>query len=118
MSLLSARFAEAVARNLPRSATQVSRLGIPVLQVAAHKLHVSCPSHGAEISSILEECIMGAAPKADLEQTGRVLSISDDIARVYGLKNIQADEMVVLSSRLKVNFNFNLLYTIFMSCHC
>lgn len=45
---------------------------------------------------------MGAAPKADLEETGRVLSIGDGIARVYGLKNIQAEEMVEFSSGLKV----------------
>lgn len=45
---------------------------------------------------------MGAAPKADLDETGRVLSIGDGIARVYGLKNIQADEMVEFSSGLKV----------------
>ena len=57
----------------------------------------------AEISSILEERILGAAPKADLEETGRVLSIGDGIARVYGLKNIQAEEMVEFSSGLKVN---------------
>lgn len=47
---------------------------------------------------------MGAAPKADLDETGRVLSIGDGIARVYGLKNIQADEMVEFSSGLKVNY--------------
>lgn len=45
---------------------------------------------------------MGSAPRADLEETGRVLSIGDGIARVYGLKNIQADEMVEFSSGLKV----------------
>lgn len=44
---------------------------------------------------------MGSAPKADFEETGRVLSIGDGIARVYGLKNIQADEMVEFSSGLK-----------------
>jgi F0F1-type ATP synthase alpha subunit len=49
---------------------------------------------------------MGAAPKADLEETGRVLSIGDGIARVYGLKNIQADEMVEFSSGLKVRKSF------------
>lgn len=54
---------------------------------------------------------MGAAPKADLEETGRVLSIGDGIARVYGLKNIQADEMVEFSSGLKVNFHFLLIFT-------
>lgn len=40
--------------------------------------------------------------QTDLEETGRVLSIGDGIARVYGLKNIQADEMVEFSSGLKV----------------
>jgi F-type H+-transporting ATPase subunit alpha len=55
----------------------------------------------AEISSILEERIMGHESSADLEETGRVLSIGDGIARVYGLNNIQAEEMVEFSSGLK-----------------
>merc|ERR1719442_218170 len=42
-----------------------------------------------------------AATAANLEETGRVLSIGDGIARVYGLKNIQAEEMVEFSSGLK-----------------
>ena len=46
---------------------------------------------------------MGQASQADLEETGRVLSIGDGIARVYGLKNIQAEEMVEFSSGLKVH---------------
>lgn len=71
--------------------------------MAVRKIHSTCPQRGAEISSILEERILGSAPKADLEETGRVLSIGDGIARVYGLKNIQADEMVEFSSGLKVN---------------
>lgn len=75
---------------------------MPAAQIAARKFHGSVPARGAEISSILEERIMGAAPQANLEETGRVLSIGDGIARVYGLKNIQADEMVEFSSGLKV----------------
>ncbi|UYV73450.1 ATP5A1 [Cordylochernes scorpioides] len=55
----------------------------------------------AEVSSILEERILGHSPVAELEETGRVLSIGDGIARVYGLKNIQAEEMVEFSSGLK-----------------
>merc|ERR1711874_472031 len=43
----------------------------------------------------------GAAATTNLEETGRVLSIGDGIARVYGLKNIQAEEMVEFSSGLK-----------------
>lgn len=84
------------------SCKQVARVVVPATQIASRKIHVSAPKKGAEISSILEERIMGAAPKADLEETGRVLSIGDGIARVYGLKNIQADEMVEFSSGLKV----------------
>jgi F-type H+-transporting ATPase subunit alpha len=53
------------------------------------------------VSSILEERILGKTPTANLEETGRVLSIGDGIARVYGLKNIQAEEMVEFSSGLK-----------------
>jgi len=45
---------------------------------------------------------LGAKTTADFEETGRVLSIGDGIARVYGLTNIQADEMVEFSSGLKV----------------
>lgn len=56
----------------------------------------------AEVSAILEDRIMNYTAKAELEETGRVLSIGDGIARVYGLKNIQAEEMVEFSSGLKV----------------
>nr|CAI5830874.1 unnamed protein product [Callosobruchus analis] len=101
MSLLSARLAASVARNLPKNVTQVAGVVFPAVSVAARKVHVSAPNNGAEISSILEERILGAAPKVDLDETGRVLSIGDGIARVYGLKNIQADEMVEFSSGLK-----------------
>merc|ERR1739846_36733 len=77
------------------------------MAVMAQKLSTSAASAGAakatsaEVSSILEERILGSAPKANLEETGRVLSIGDGIARVYGLKNIQAEEMVEFSSGLK-----------------
>lgn len=54
-----------------------------------------------EVSAILEERILGQTAQANLEETGRVLSIGDGIARVYGLKNIQAEEMVEFSSGLK-----------------
>ena len=64
-----------------------------------------CTPGTAEVSSILEERILGSAPKAELEETGRVLSIGDGIARVYGLKNIQAEEMVEFSSGLKVKLS-------------
>ena len=56
----------------------------------------------AEVSSILEERILHASSNADIFETGRVLSIGDGIARVYGLKNVQAEEMVEFSSGVQV----------------
>eukprot|EP01136_Pigoraptor_vietnamica_P029813 Opistho-1_new@88313 len=55
----------------------------------------------AEVSKILEERILQTNTEATMEETGRVLSIGDGIARVYGLKNIQAEEMVEFSSGLR-----------------
>jgi F-type H+-transporting ATPase subunit alpha len=56
----------------------------------------------SEVSAILEERILGASSNFDIQETGRVLSIGDGIARIYGLKNVQAEEMVEFSSGLKV----------------
>merc|ERR1712002_748217 len=104
MAQVSARMAAALARQTPKAA-QVSKQ-VPALSVAARQLSTSSQLNGAkaasgEISSILEERILGAAPAVNLEETGRVLSIGDGIARVYGLKNIQAEEMVEFSSGIK-----------------
>lgn len=72
--------------------------------VAARSINTSAARCGsAEVSSILEERILGQTTSASLDETGRVLSIGDGIARVYGLKNIQAEEMVEFSSGLKVS---------------
>jgi len=102
MSHLSLRLASILARSMPRTAAQIAaKSAYPAASLAARKFHASASQRGAEISSILEERILGAAPKIDLEETGRVLSIGDGIARVYGLTNIQADEMVEFSSGLK-----------------
>jgi hypothetical protein len=57
----------------------------------------------AEVSSVLEERILNATSTAELEETGRVLSVGDGIARVYGLANVQAEEMVEFSSGLRVS---------------
>jgi len=101
MSQISARMIASVARQVAKTAPQVSK-NAAAMGVMAKKLSTSTAAPAsAEISSILEERILGAAPKSNLEETGRVLSIGDGIARVYGLKNIQAEEMVEFSSGLK-----------------
>jgi len=105
MALPYIRLASSVARQLPKASVQVSKI-LPAVSVSPRWLSTSHAvkaksSTSAETSTILEERILGAAPKTDLEETGRVLSIGDGIARVYGLKNIQAEEMVEFSSGLK-----------------
>jgi len=99
-----ASLASRVLRVLPRASVQVAKAR-PAVGIAPRFLSTSAvrnaASNSAETSTILEERILGAAPKTDLEETGRVLSIGDGIARVYGLKNIQAEEMVEFSSGLK-----------------
>jgi F-type H+-transporting ATPase subunit alpha len=48
----------------------------------------------SEISSILKEQIKGFDQKSEVSEIGQVLSVGDGIARIYGLDNVQAGEMV------------------------
>jgi F-type H+-transporting ATPase subunit alpha len=48
----------------------------------------------AEISAILKEQIKNFGQEAEVSEIGQVLSVGDGIARVYGLDNVQAGEMV------------------------
>ncbi|CUH75045.1 F0F1 ATP synthase subunit alpha [Tropicibacter naphthalenivorans] len=48
----------------------------------------------AEISAILKDQIKNFGQEAEVAEVGRVLSVGDGIARVHGLDNIQAGEMV------------------------
>jgi F-type H+-transporting ATPase subunit alpha len=48
----------------------------------------------AEISAILKEQIENFGAEADVAEVGQVLSVGDNVARVYGLDNVQAGELV------------------------
>ena len=48
----------------------------------------------AEISDILQKQIASFDTEADVAETGQVLSVGDGIARIYGLQNVMAGEMV------------------------
>jgi F-type H+-transporting ATPase subunit alpha len=48
----------------------------------------------AEISAILKDQIKNFGKEAEVTEVGQVLSVGDGIARVYGLDNVQAGEMV------------------------
>ena len=53
----------------------------------------------AEISKILKEQIANFGDEAEVSEVGKVLSVGDGIARVYGLDNVQAGEMVEFPER-------------------
>jgi F-type H+-transporting ATPase subunit alpha len=55
----------------------------------------------AEISAILKEQIKGFGSEAKVSEIGRILSVGDGIARVYGLENVQAGEMVEFPGGVK-----------------
>jgi proton translocating ATP synthase F1 alpha subunit len=55
----------------------------------------------SETSKLLEEKISKTYSQLSVDEIGRVLSIGDGIARVYGLNNIQAGEMVEFASGVK-----------------
>ncbi len=55
----------------------------------------------SEISSILKDQIKNFGQEAEVSEIGQVLSIGDGIARVYGLDNVQAGEMVEFPTGIK-----------------
>ena len=55
----------------------------------------------SEVTKILKEQIKKFGEKAEVAEVGQVLSVGDGIARVYGLDNVQAGEMVEFSGGLK-----------------
>ncbi|MGB0573543.1 MAG: F0F1 ATP synthase subunit alpha [Hyphomicrobiales bacterium] len=55
----------------------------------------------AEISAILKEQIKNFDANAEVSEVGQVLSVGDGIARVYGLDNVQAGEMVEFANGIK-----------------
>merc|ERR1712072_1461531 len=69
----------------------------PAAAVAARQFHATsqrAAMGAAEISNILEDRIKNFYSDTNIDEIGRVLSIGDGIARVYGLKECQAGELV------------------------
>ena len=48
----------------------------------------------AEVSAILKQQIADFGAETDVAEVGQVLSVGDGVARIYGLDNVQAGEMV------------------------
>ena len=55
----------------------------------------------SEVTKILKEQIKQFGDKAEVSEVGQVLSVGDGIARIYGLDNVQAGEMVEFSDGSK-----------------
>ncbi len=54
-----------------------------------------------EVSQILKNQLKGLTADADLSEVGSVLQVGDGIARIYGLSNVQVNEMVEFESGMK-----------------
>ncbi len=48
----------------------------------------------AEVSEILKKQLEGIQTEVELEEVGTVLQVGDGIARIYGLSNVQANELI------------------------
>ena len=57
--------------------------------------------HAAEISAILKQEIKNFGKESKISEVGQVLSVGDGIARVYGLDNVQAGEMVEFPGEIR-----------------
>ena len=55
----------------------------------------------SEISAILKDQIANFGTEADVAEVGQVLSVSDGVARIFGLDNVQAGEMVEFANGVK-----------------
>src|SRR6476661_6038267 len=55
----------------------------------------------AEISKVIKDQIASFGTEAEVTEVGTVLSVGDGIARIYGLDNVQAGEMVEFDGGIK-----------------
>jgi proton translocating ATP synthase, F1 alpha subunit len=55
----------------------------------------------AEVSEILRKQLDGFKSQAELEEVGTVLQVGDGIARIYGLSNVESNEMIEFDSGVK-----------------
>jgi F-type H+-transporting ATPase subunit alpha len=80
-----------------------AKMAAPVVAQTA-KRSFSAVQQVIELSNYLEQRISSTAAEAsgaEYAETGKVISVGDGIARVYGLANVQAGEMVEFSCGLR-----------------
>merc|ERR1719330_1004000 len=84
--------------------TNASKLAQKSSLISARATSRSFSSQTLELSTYLESKIAGAGAEdtaAQYAETGSVISVGDGIARVFGLSNVQAGEMVVFACGLR-----------------
>merc|ERR1712072_154585 len=98
ISLISSmQAARSALRRAANGLRRANKAQVAAASVAGRSFHASAPAAAmgaAEISSILEDRIKSFYSDTNIDEIGRVVSIGDGIARVYGLNEVQAGEMV------------------------
>ncbi|KAK4248189.1 P-loop containing nucleoside triphosphate hydrolase protein [Corynascus similis CBS 632.67] len=78
-----------------------ARNAAPAVAALQTRTYAEAKASPTEVSSILEQRIRGVQEESGLAETGRVLSVGDGIARVHGMANVQAEELVEFASGVK-----------------
>jgi len=84
------------------ASSRIASTRAPVFNATAIRSYAAdAKASPTEVSSILEQRIRGVQEENSLAETGRVLSVGDGIARVHGMNNVQAEELVEFASGVK-----------------
>ncbi|KAL1900603.1 Alpha subunit of the F1 sector of mitochondrial F1F0 ATP synthase [Sporothrix stenoceras] len=83
------------------SASRVAGARVVAPAFIQARTYADAKASPTEVSTILEQRIRGVQEEAGLAETGRVLSVGDGIARVHGMANVQAEELVEFASGVK-----------------
>ncbi|KAK9466850.1 P-loop containing nucleoside triphosphate hydrolase protein [Lipomyces arxii] len=95
-------FRSAVRQSARVGVVAASKRVVPsVARPSLYRGYADAKAGPTEVSSILEERIRGVSADVNLSETGRVLSVGDGIARVHGLNNVQAEELIEFASGVK-----------------
>lgn len=86
---------------LSASSRVAARNAAPIVSALQTRTYAEAKASPTEVSSILEQRIRGVQEESGLAETGRVLSVGDGIARVHGMANVQAEELVEFASGVK-----------------
>ncbi|KAI9809060.1 MAG: Alpha subunit of the F1 sector of mitochondrial F1F0 ATP synthase [Sarcosagium campestre] len=89
------------AGRLPVTARAAAPAALKLTSQPSRSYAADAKAAPTEVSSILEQRIRGVQEEAGLAETGRVLSVGDGIARVHGMANVQAEELVEFASGVK-----------------